>query len=83
MSHLGEVPIRRRVWLASTGGDPRTAILAGTQSHTRARLFYIGPHVHHCTIVAFQDGYHSEADAVVVQRSAIMGATDHDITTHG
>ena len=48
MSHLGEVPIRRRVWLTSTGGDPRTAIQAGTQSHTRARSLYIGPHVPHC-----------------------------------
>ena len=51
MSHLGGVLIRRRVWLASTGGDPRTAIQAGTQSHARARLFlYRTPRspLHHC-----------------------------------
>ena len=39
MSHLGEVPIRRRVWLTSTGGDPGIATKAGTESHTRARPF--------------------------------------------
>ena len=43
MSHLGGVLIRRRVWLASTGGDPGKATKAGTESHTRARSLYRTP----------------------------------------